>query len=183
MHQRTEEILWLLLSMVVVALAYAGARRFLARSDAAGALAVVAACQLLISPVSWSHHWVWIAPMTLPLAVRVFRSGTRLAKAGMAGLLVIFVVGPQWLFPNDHGLELHWGWWENVIGDTYAIVTLGFVVWSASHQPRIRAKALAKVSNQTAVAIQSNTRPGAVSQEASQAIATVSVATAVTPSE
>ena len=56
MSVKTEEHLWLGLSMIVIGLAYAGARRAVKRGDTVCALAVVAACQLLISPVSWSHH-------------------------------------------------------------------------------------------------------------------------------
>jgi alpha-1,2-mannosyltransferase len=132
LNPHTESVAWFLISMLVIALAYRGARRMHARSNATATLAVVAACQLLISPVSWSHHWVWIAPMLLPLAARIFWNASRLRKAGASSLLATFLVGPHWLFPNDHGREMHWSWWENLVGDSYMIITLGFVVWSAT---------------------------------------------------
>ena len=132
----TETVAWFVVSMLVIAIAYRGARVMHARANAAAALAVVAACQLLISPVSWSHHWVWVAPMLVPVAARTFWCGTRLRKAAMSALLAVFLIGPHWLFPNDHGREMHWAWWENAIGDTYTIVTLGFVVWSATVRVR-----------------------------------------------
>jgi alpha-1,2-mannosyltransferase len=131
MSMKTEEHVWLALSMAVIGLAYLGARRAVGRQDPVAALAVVAACQLLISPVSWSHHWVWIAPMLLPFAIQVVRGRERLKIAGLALLTVVFLMGPLLLFPVDHGLEMHWGWWENLIGDSYLLITLGFVVWSA----------------------------------------------------
>jgi alpha-1,2-mannosyltransferase len=140
LNSHIETIAWFLISMLVIACAYRGARRMHVRSNATGALAVVAACQLLISPVSWSHHWVWIAPMLLPFAARVFWNGTRLRKAVVSAVLGVFLVGPHWLFPNDHGREMYWSWWENIIGDTYMIVTLGFVVWSATARLRTPAK-------------------------------------------
>jgi len=93
---------------------------------------VVAACQLLISPVSWSHHWVWIAPMLLPFAIQIVRGRERLKIAGLALLTVVFLIGPLLLFPVDHGLEMRWGWWENAIGDAYMLITLSFVVWAAA---------------------------------------------------
>ena len=105
--------------MIVIALAYLGARRAIKREDPVCALAVVAACQLLISPVSWSHHWVWIAPMLLPFAIQIIRGRERLKIAGLALLTVVFLIGPLLLFPVNHGLEMHWGWWENLIGDAY----------------------------------------------------------------
>ncbi|ACU74292.1 conserved hypothetical protein [Catenulispora acidiphila DSM 44928] len=132
MSVKTEERLWFALSMIVIALAYHGARRAIRREDPVCALAVVAACQLLISPVSWSHHWVWIAPMLLPFAIQIVRGGERLKIAGLVVLTAVFLIGPLLLFPVDHGLEMHWGWWENLIGDAYLIITLSFVVWAAS---------------------------------------------------
>ncbi|WP_194898944.1 glycosyltransferase 87 family protein [Catenulispora pinisilvae] len=131
MSVKTEEHLWLALSMAVIALAYLGARRAIRHGDPVCALAVVAACQLLISPVSWSHHWVWIAPMLLPFAIQIVRARERLKIAGLALLALVFLIGPLLLFPVDHGLEMHWGWWENVIGDAYLLITLAFVVWAA----------------------------------------------------
>jgi alpha-1,2-mannosyltransferase len=131
MSVKTEEHLWFALSMAVIAVAYFGARRAVRRGDAVCALAVVAACQLLISPVSWSHHWVWIAPMLVPFAIQVVRGRERLKIAGLALLTAVFLIGPLLLFPVDHGLEMHWGWWENLIGDAYLLITLSFVVWAA----------------------------------------------------
>jgi len=131
MSVKTEEHLWLGLSMIVIGLAYAGARRAVKRGDTVCALAVVAACQLLISPVSWSHHWVWIAPMLLPFAIQILRGRERLKIAGLGLLSVVFLIGPLLLFPVNHGLEMHWGWWENLIGDAYMLITLAFVVWAA----------------------------------------------------
>jgi alpha-1,2-mannosyltransferase len=131
MSMKTEEHLWFGLSMIVIALTYLGARRAIRRGDTVCALAVTAACQLLISPVSWSHHWVWIAPMLLPLAIQIVRGRERLKIAGLVLLTAVFLIGPLLLFPVDHGLEMHWGWWENLIGDAYMLITLSFVVWAA----------------------------------------------------
>jgi alpha-1,2-mannosyltransferase len=78
--------------------------------------------------------------MLLPFAARVFWNGTRLRKAMVSAVLGVFLVGPHWLFPNDHGREMYWSWWENIIGDTYMIVTLGFVVWSATARLRTPTK-------------------------------------------
>jgi alpha-1,2-mannosyltransferase len=131
MSTKPEELLWLALSLAVIGLAYVGARRFLLRDDPAGALAVVAACQLLISPVSWSHHWVWVAPMMLPFAVQVVRDRSRLRTLAVSALIAVFVLGPLLFFPTDQGREMRWGWWENALGNPYTVVTLGFVLWSA----------------------------------------------------
>lgn len=52
---------WLALSVVAVVLAAVWMRRLLADGAVPAALLVNAAAVLLVSPVSWSHHWVWAA--------------------------------------------------------------------------------------------------------------------------
>ncbi|OFE17120.1 hypothetical protein BA895_16720 [Humibacillus sp. DSM 29435] len=48
-----------LLCLIVVALA-SQAVRCLVRTDAVGALLAAAVAGPLVSPISWSHHWVWV---------------------------------------------------------------------------------------------------------------------------
>jgi alpha-1,2-mannosyltransferase len=115
-------IAWLALSALVLMVAITGMRRALATSAAVWALSLNAVAALLISPVSWSHHWVWVAPAGLTLAVlgwRRRRLGVLLAAA--AGLAV-FAVAPQWWFPHGGNRELHWTAWQQVIGDSYVIL-------------------------------------------------------------
>jgi alpha-1,2-mannosyltransferase len=47
---------------------------------------------LLISPISWDHHWVWIAPGLVAIghyALRAWRAGQRRAGYALAGLAVV----------------------------------------------------------------------------------------------
>ena len=62
-----ETVLWATLAAVTVAVAVFVARR--TRDDLA-ALFTIAAAGLLVSPVSWLHHWVWSVPVLVYLAVR-----------------------------------------------------------------------------------------------------------------
>ncbi|MDI5977069.1 glycosyltransferase 87 family protein [Amycolatopsis magusensis] len=39
------------------------ARRLHLAGDARGALLTTAGCALLVSPISWTHHWVWLVPL------------------------------------------------------------------------------------------------------------------------
>ncbi|GLY47548.1 glycosyltransferase 87 family protein [Lentzea sp. NBRC 102530] len=84
------------------------------------ALVATAAAGLLISPVSWSHHWVWIAPALVLLHGRV-----RIAVAA------VFAVGPHWLLPTAGDKELTWTWWQHLVGNTYVWLALAFLVWCA----------------------------------------------------
>ena len=60
---------WLALSALVVMVARRGMRQALAASQDCWALSLNAFAALLISPISWSHHWVWCAPALLTLGL------------------------------------------------------------------------------------------------------------------
>jgi alpha-1,2-mannosyltransferase len=82
-------------------------------------VAGAAACALtglLISPISWDHHWVWIVPITVALvvyAVRAASAAGRWAAAGAAfGLVAVFGAWPGslWSLPANTG-----GYFEGLI--------------------------------------------------------------------
>jgi alpha-1,2-mannosyltransferase len=131
-------VTWLAASAVVLALAWRGMRRASAASDHAWALSLNAFAALLISPVSWSHHWVWAAPALLLLAVRGLRDARRaLLAAALAGLAV-FTAAPQWWFPHADNREAHWAAWEQVIGCPYVILAVVILLIAACRNPVAR---------------------------------------------
>lgn len=74
------------------------------RGDWLSATAITGMTGLLVSPISWAHHWVWIVPA---LAV-LLRDGCR--KTALAGC-AIFVLSPLWWTPHngdprEYGLHL-----------------------------------------------------------------------------
>ncbi|QUF05250.1 DUF2029 domain-containing protein [Actinosynnema pretiosum subsp. pretiosum] len=89
------------------------------------AVVATAAAGVLVSPVSWSHHWVWAAPALLLLH-------------GRARLVVgaVLLVGPHWLLPRTGDVELAWAWWQHLVGDAYALLGLGFLVALARRELR-----------------------------------------------
>ena len=121
---------WLALAAVVLVLAWLGARR----ADRMVALLVVVTAGLLVSPVSWSHHWVWIVPAVVVAGVRVARSGNRRQAALLGALVVVFVAGQRFL-PHADDRELAWTWWQHVLGNNYLLVGLAFLVWSVVRKP------------------------------------------------
>lgn len=123
----TASALWVLLSLVTVAVGFQAMRR----AQRAGLPALVLVCNgvvgLLISPVSWSHHWVWAVPGLLVLGLVVLATRSRAAAAlGVLGFLV-FAVAPQWRLPHDNtsGVEISWAVWQKVVGN-------GYVWWGAA---------------------------------------------------
>ncbi|MFG3257969.1 glycosyltransferase 87 family protein [Streptomyces sp. NPDC048172] len=83
---------------VAVAAALAGPRRLPhAPAWAAMACAVTA---LLVSPVSWSHHWVWCVPMVVLLGAEAHRRSSARWWAGTAVTGLVFLSYAPWLVPQ-----------------------------------------------------------------------------------
>jgi alpha-1,2-mannosyltransferase len=92
---------WLLLSLLVVALAAAVIRSASAQGSRVVAISATALTMLLISPVSWSHHWVWVAAV-LPAFAWTLREtplrhrGLRWLMGGVLGISVlVFLFSPK----------------------------------------------------------------------------------------
>jgi alpha-1,2-mannosyltransferase len=81
-HSPAGAVTWLVLSAVAVALACLGMRKAFAASLDTWALSLNALAGLLISPISWSHHWVWGEMAVLTLALLGWRGSTRNGPGG-----------------------------------------------------------------------------------------------------
>jgi len=114
-------VLWLMLAAGTVALTVAGMRRALSARHFAVALGLNALCGLLISPISWTHHWVWIVVILLGWGAlaRQARHPVPLALTG-AGLM-LFLVAPQWWWPRGGTAESHWNVVEQLTGNGYVL--------------------------------------------------------------
>jgi len=89
---------YLLVPLTIGAAGLAVAAVVARRGDWLAAAAVTGITGLLVSPVSWTHHWVWV----LPALVVLLRGGTGSKIAAAAGYLV-FGVAPLWLTPHSGG--------------------------------------------------------------------------------
>jgi alpha-1,2-mannosyltransferase len=124
-------IAWLALSAAVIVVTVLGMRRALAGAEPAWALSLNALAALLISPISWTHHWVWAEPALLVLAVLAWRHSWRAGPAAVATGLVTFAVSPAWLLPSGHDAGLRWAPWHQVAGDSYVIFAAAVLLLSA----------------------------------------------------
>ena len=121
--------LWLALCLLVATLAVTGMRGELKAGQVTSALLLNAAAGLLISPISWSHHWVWAAPALLTCLSDKPKRWRLLAFPVLA--LLTFAVAPHWLLPSGGGRELHWAWWQQTIGDSYTLIGLAALTRAA----------------------------------------------------
>lgn len=135
-HAPAGTAVWLAASAAVFAAARAGMRRAIASSEDAWALSLNAFAALLISPVSWSHHWVWGETALLVLAARGPRQPCRGGLVTAAAGLAVFAAAPQWWFPHGANRELHWAAWQQVIGSSYVIFAVVILLLSAVRRER-----------------------------------------------
>ncbi|WP_329033651.1 glycosyltransferase 87 family protein [Streptomyces sp. NBC_01725] len=77
----------------------------------------IALTALLVSPVSWSHHWVWCVPL---LAVLLAEGRWRTAAA----VALVFSARTFLLVPHEDGAELQLRWWQQVLAAPYALLAL-----------------------------------------------------------
>jgi alpha-1,2-mannosyltransferase len=130
-HTPAGTVAWVALSAIVLAAACRGMRQALAGSADTWALSLNAFAALLISPVSWSHHWVWGETAMLALALLSRRHG-RSAGLVLAGCgLAVFAAAPQWWFSPGGNRELHWAVWQQVLGGSYVILAAAALFLSA----------------------------------------------------
>ena len=88
-------------------------------------VSVVMVLGLLISPISWSHHWVWCLPTLMSVGAAAWRwRSTVLGVAGVAGIAV-FVLAMQWWFPEQNHVEQGWPAWAKFVGSSYSWWALG----------------------------------------------------------
>ena len=94
---------------------------------------------LLVSPISWSHHWVWCAPAIIALAAagRRWRSPGLLTTAGAGA--AVFVLAMQWWFPEQNHVEQDWPAWATVVGSSYTWWALATGAVLARSLPAARA--------------------------------------------
>jgi alpha-1,2-mannosyltransferase len=110
--------------------------------EVAGVL-LCAVTGLLVSPISWSHHWVWVVPL---LTVAAHRAAERrsLRSALFTGGVVLLLFawfsrerpglpllprGVIWQAPAG-GLEHRWNTWQVLYGNLYVFGGLALLVFA-----------------------------------------------------
>jgi alpha-1,2-mannosyltransferase len=118
-------VLWVVLCFAVLGLTVWAVLRLLragSESDTAGdnavlALICVAMFGLMVSPVSWSHHWVWALPtVVVTVVVGLRRRSVPLVLVGVAGL-ALTIWTPITLMPEHE--ETAASLWRRLAGGSY----------------------------------------------------------------
>lgn len=134
---------WVLLAAAVAVAALAIAWWAHRRGDELLAVCVCGTATLLLSPITWQHHWVWMVPFLLWLARRASRTRSPALAAVAALVAVEFASRPyQWGIPVDPVVDLHLGALQLLQSSTYAVTALLLLVLAAVVTWRRQAAAL-----------------------------------------
>ncbi len=125
-------VLWALLVLAFLVVAVLTARRARSVGDDVTVLLAIAVWGLLASPLSWSHHWVWVAPAAVALAYPLGRGAAHRwwVPVLAAVLVLVFAVGPHGVvLSTDPGTpETDWVWWQHLAGSSYTLVAVAALV-------------------------------------------------------
>ncbi len=99
--------LWLVSSLVVLALGLQISVRFRRSGRDLAAVCTVALAGLLVSPISWNHHWVWALPIALLLLVSRDTVGRWTWKLVGVAWSLLFCLAPIWWVPNPFAQVPH----------------------------------------------------------------------------
>lgn len=117
LSDQLRSMLWAAGCLLVLALAVWAGRRVLAAGEPILALICVALFGLVVSPVSWSHHWVWMLPTVVVTAVLGYRHRAVLLVVLSAVGVALMVRSPIELLPEHH--EAGAAWWRQLAGASY----------------------------------------------------------------
>lgn len=132
--------LWLLLSAVVLVVSLWTARRFWFAGLKTPAIAAVALAMLLVSPISWTHHWVWFVVVIAALLEPAI--GHWIVRGALVAATVELAYSRLvWSVPNENDAEYHHHGWQIVRANSYAgwavlaLAVLAFAAWRLRPSP------------------------------------------------
>ncbi|WP_051732682.1 glycosyltransferase 87 family protein [Kitasatospora phosalacinea] len=102
---------------------------------------------VLVSPISWTHHWVWCVPVLVLLAAEAAHERSRPAAVRrlrwrpIFGLTLLgFLSFAMWIVPHKGDLDLHLSAFEQFPAGVYPLMGLCFLAVAAL---RVRSRRLA----------------------------------------
>ncbi|MBW8806660.1 MAG: DUF2029 domain-containing protein [Catenulisporales bacterium] len=122
-HIDDPKALWAVAALIVVAVGLWIAARIANRGDTALGALTCAVTGLLVSPISWSHHWVWAVPAAMLLAVRAPKAAVAWCAVFLSFLIWAVphkVLGPS---PALNPLQM-------LLSSLYPLAGLAFVAWA-----------------------------------------------------
>jgi alpha-1,2-mannosyltransferase len=107
--------------------------RALDHRDRLGKLLVVELFGLLLSPISWTHHWVWLVPLMIWAIHGPARERPGARVVGW-GWLALTIIGVPWLlsFAQPTIWQLGRPWYLAWAGLVYIVAAVATLIWIAA---------------------------------------------------
>ncbi|MCU7824571.1 glycosyltransferase 87 family protein [Kitasatospora sp. DSM 101779] len=112
--------------------------RWLPRGEAWG-ICCAAVTAVLISPISWTHHWVWCVPVLVLLAAEAAHERSRPATVRrlrwrpiLGATLLAFLSFAMWVVPHKGDLDLHLAPLAQAPAAVYPLAGVGFLAVAAA---------------------------------------------------
>ncbi|HEX4221095.1 MAG TPA: glycosyltransferase 87 family protein [Pseudonocardiaceae bacterium] len=134
LHSPVRGAVWLVLAAMVLVVAVLAIRRAINGGHLALAVSLNGVFELLVSPISWSHHWVWSVPLVVSLVALGRRSKAVLPLLAAAVATALFTTAPQW----QHPVPSTWGFAGNLVGNCYVYLGVALLLGAAFLPVRTR---------------------------------------------
>ncbi|WP_211439154.1 alpha-(1-2)-mannopyranosyltransferase MptD [Corynebacterium glutamicum] len=124
-------ILWIVLSLIAVAAIAYLMHQLFSRGLHVEAVMVNAMLMLLISPISWSHHWVWLPLWAVVFFVRYrqHRSHPKfLLWSGVILSVMLLMLPPKWWFGRDGVNVFELNFWEKLLISDWTWLSIGLMI-------------------------------------------------------
>ena len=123
-------VLWTVACFAVLALTVWAVRRVLKAEQPVLALICVAMFGLVVSPVSWSHHWVWVLPTVLVTGIVAYRQRHVALGVVAAAGVALMIWTPIPLMPEHQ--ETAASLWRQLAGGSYVWWAIAVIVVSGT---------------------------------------------------
>ncbi|MFI2564809.1 glycosyltransferase 87 family protein [Paenarthrobacter sp. NPDC018779] len=141
----TTSLVWLVLSLGLAALAALVIKWAVDVEENFVAVSATAVLMLLVSPVSWSHHWVWVAVALPSMAFAMHRVPSRNGRMRTAGwVIVAFSTIAFYMTPKNLAVwagAAEWGkdpqtQWQLMVSSLGVVCGIAMLVyWALAYHP------------------------------------------------
>ncbi len=112
--------LWLGISAMAVAAGAFIAWKYAIANQRSLSMIAIALGGLLASPISWSHHWVWVIVIPPTLLANQNKGVARPVRAMLWGVVAICVLEPYWWFSS--------GWQSDILSVLLPMWTMALLI-------------------------------------------------------
>ncbi|MCB5281279.1 MAG: glycosyltransferase 87 family protein [Arthrobacter sp.] len=138
-------VLWLVLALALAAITALVITRAVAADENLVAVSATAVLMLLVSPVSWSHHWVWMAVALPGMGFAIRRVPSRNGRMRRAGWIIVafsalsFYLTPKYLSVLAGAAE--WGkdpqtQWQLIVASLGVLCGIAILIyWALAYRP------------------------------------------------